>query len=295
VVNYEVVLASGDMKDGNNNFGIVTRFDMQSFPQGQMWGGLLTYGGSTFPELAEKFINFTNSPEADPEAHVIAASSFAFGQEFAVSSIYHSKPEAKPSSLAPFAGIQPQVASSLRTDSLLGFADEVSAVQTSNVRSLFHTTTWKADLSMMKEVRALTAATVASLSDVTDLVLALAFQPLTKDLLAASAVTGGNSMGLSPSEGPLVITMLQSIHANASDDEKVRKAMQSLIASIENTAKKRSKFHKYKFMNYSYKTQDPISGYDFENIARLRAVSRKYDPKAFFQDLVPGGYKIPGL
>jgi FAD/FMN-containing dehydrogenase len=54
VRNYELVSASGDILDvnytsypdlywalrgGGNNFGIVTRFDLETFPQGQMWGG----------------------------------------------------------------------------------------------------------------------------------------------------------------------------------------------------------------------------------------------------------------
>ncbi|KAL8919908.1 MAG: hypothetical protein Q9172_004756, partial [Xanthocarpia lactea] len=52
-MNYEIVLANGQIKNinqtsnpdlyfalrgGGNNFGIVTRFDLQTFPQGPMWG-----------------------------------------------------------------------------------------------------------------------------------------------------------------------------------------------------------------------------------------------------------------
>ncbi|KAI1878225.1 uncharacterized protein JN550_000407 [Neoarthrinium moseri] len=58
VANYEVVLASEDivhanakdnpdlwasLKGGSNNFGIVTRYDMETFPQGPMWGGYVYY------------------------------------------------------------------------------------------------------------------------------------------------------------------------------------------------------------------------------------------------------------
>jgi FAD/FMN-containing dehydrogenase len=54
VVNYEIALASGEivnanpkdnpdlfaaLKGGVGNFGIVTRFDLQAFDQGEMWGG----------------------------------------------------------------------------------------------------------------------------------------------------------------------------------------------------------------------------------------------------------------
>lgn len=60
----EVVLADGStanakawqnpdlfvaLKGGSNNFGIVTRFDLQIYPQGDFWGGFGYYTSSTVP------------------------------------------------------------------------------------------------------------------------------------------------------------------------------------------------------------------------------------------------------
>ena len=56
VVNFEVALASGDivqvkaqnncdlfigLKEGSNNFGVDTRFDLPTFKKGPMWGGAI--------------------------------------------------------------------------------------------------------------------------------------------------------------------------------------------------------------------------------------------------------------
>lgn len=61
VVNMEVVLASGQiinanqtsnpdlftaLKGGSNNFGVVTRFDLMSFPRDNFWGGTILYPSS---------------------------------------------------------------------------------------------------------------------------------------------------------------------------------------------------------------------------------------------------------
>lgn len=38
--------------------------------------------------------------------------------------------------------------------------------------------------------------------------------------------------------------------------------------------------------------QDPLRSYGVENVAKIRAAAKKYDPKSFFQTRVPGGFKI---
>lgn len=281
------------LRGGNNNFGVITRFDMQTFEQGQMLGGLISYNSSSFPDLAKAFIDFVFDPNPDADAHVIAAASFIQGMEAAVSNVYHAKPSPNPPSLEPFINLQPQLVSTLRNDSLIGFSEEQSAFSPNVTRSWFFTTTWHADLELTIDVRALGADAAKALSTIPGFVLAMAFQPLTKGLLTKSAEAGGNSLGLTPDDGPLIVNMLQTLHSNAVDDEKVTSGMLGLIKSIEDLAAKKGKSSRYKFMNYSYKTQDPIAGYGPESVSKLRAVSKKYDPHGFFQKAVPGGYKIP--
>ena len=161
VVNFEVVLASGEivqaneqvncdlfiaLKGGSNNFGVVTRFDLPTFSQSNMWGGTLFYDSSTYPQLMQAFHDFAAASPADEDAHLIVATSFFAGNETCVSNIYHSKPEAAPPSLAPFIALQPQLFDSLREDSLLGLTEEQSSFSTDGARQLFLTTTFRLDL-----------------------------------------------------------------------------------------------------------------------------------------------------
>ena len=199
---------------------------MQTFLEGQMWGGLVSHNGSAFPDVAKTFVNFAQASNPDLLAHVIAAASFIQGMEVAVANFYHAKPQPDPPSLAPFVAIQPQLMSTVRDDSLLGFSVEQSSFSPDGARSWFFTTTWQADLDFVLSVRALRAEAIAALSaSVPGFVLAKAFQPLTKWLLTASSAVGGYTLGLTPNDGPLIVNMLQTLHTNAADNDKVFSAM----------------------------------------------------------------------
>jgi len=87
VVNFEVVLANGQivnanakshpdlwtaLKGGSGNFGIVTRFDMATFPAHDLWGGIRVATRSEGDKLAHAMVDFTNKNEKNPEdAHII--------------------------------------------------------------------------------------------------------------------------------------------------------------------------------------------------------------------------------
>lgn len=88
----QVVLANGDivnansqensdlfqvLKGGGNNFGIVTRIDMETFDNnGLLWGGLLQYPSSTLSQHVKAFTHFTDNVENDPNASTIMFVSF---------------------------------------------------------------------------------------------------------------------------------------------------------------------------------------------------------------------------
>lgn len=82
IANFEVVLATGQivnankdsnpdlwkaLKGGSGNFGIVTRFDLQSFPATNVWGGMSVYSNNYTDQLLKGLVDFTSDNKNHPE------------------------------------------------------------------------------------------------------------------------------------------------------------------------------------------------------------------------------------
>lgn len=83
VTNYEVVLANGSvvsanaeqnpdllwaLRGGGNNFGVVTRIDMQTFEQGPYWGGYVYHPVSVWAEEVRNFVSINSADDYDEYA-----------------------------------------------------------------------------------------------------------------------------------------------------------------------------------------------------------------------------------
>jgi hypothetical protein len=91
VANFEVVLASGEivnanssshadlwtaLKGGSGNFGIVTRFDMYTFPAQDLWGGVRVAMRGEGDGLAQIMVDFTEKNHKDPQAAFLLSYDF---------------------------------------------------------------------------------------------------------------------------------------------------------------------------------------------------------------------------
>jgi len=104
IVEYELVLPNGTIKDvtekdtdlwfglrgGLNNFGIVTKFVLKSYPQTDVWGGVFFYTEDKLPQIKDAFIEFQKN--SDTKAAMILAFAFQSGQLVIVSSLFYDAP-----------------------------------------------------------------------------------------------------------------------------------------------------------------------------------------------------------
>ncbi|KAI9827438.1 MAG: hypothetical protein M1832_004787 [Thelocarpon impressellum] len=142
VKNFEIVLGSGQivnanrtsnedlfrcLKGGSNNFGIVTRFDMEAFDQGDLWGGYITYEQASAPDQIAGFTEFADKIAQDPYASLIAVWNYVGGQK-SISNVYeYTKPEAYPAIFENLTKIKPELLSTMRIASLYNITDELAS------------------------------------------------------------------------------------------------------------------------------------------------------------------------
>lgn len=122
IYGYEVVLANGSvvyasassnrdlwlaLKGGSNNFGIVTRFDLATFPQGLMWGGLVlfNYTNQTINAQAQAFSEFMHPANFDSAADMGLILNFGDGSFSLGNSLFYTKPVAYPPVYQPFTSL----------------------------------------------------------------------------------------------------------------------------------------------------------------------------------------------
>ena len=147
----EVVLADGSvvntnarehpdlfkaLKGGSNNFGVVTRFDLQAFSQGNFWGGFLSYPSSTVPQQLAAFSSFMRGSKSDLYGSVICAIGFVGVYQKVVVSIglHYMKEVSDPVIFQPFTSIRPQLNSTIRIANHLDFATEIESKQPKDSR-----------------------------------------------------------------------------------------------------------------------------------------------------------------
>ena len=281
------------LRGGSNNFGIVTRFDFATFPQGDVWGGTLALPASAFPQLAQGYYEYASRP-TDKAAHAYVAAGWGPNGSVSSSTVVHTGGQANASALEPITRIQPQLQNTLRTDTLVGITDEIAAYNPNGTRQVWFETSFKLDRQLLVDVYDLWNEAINEVRTLPSVFLfALAYHVISRDTLLSSQARGGNALGLRPEDGPFIICQVETGHTDAAHDADFLALARKVTDRIKDLTRKRGRYMPFKYLNYSDRSQDVIRGYGEESVTQLKAVSRKYDPQRFFQSNVPGGFKLP--
>lgn len=306
--NYELVTASGDiinvnyesypdlywaLRGGGTNFGIVTRFDYEAFPQGDVYGGSVLIEGEYQDRVLEVFSSLAHSE--DPKWATWLGAAHHKGKKLFHALVMYSEPTTEFDLLKGFAAL-PSLHSTHKVRSLSDLTEEVAKVQALDHRQNYWNHTFKFDADfitwMVDTFYAEFGPHSGSYESNQQTVLLL--QYYTKNAVRHMARNGGNCLSLREDEAPYVNVLFPTAWLREEDDERVLDIVRKLVGIIVDEGKRRGLYVDYIYMNYGSKYQDVLKGYGKENYDRLAEVAAKYDPRGVFQTLMPGYFKLGG-
>ncbi|KAK5992201.1 FAD-dependent monooxygenase sdcF [Cladobotryum mycophilum] len=311
LLNAEVVLADGRivhanavenrdlwkaLKGGSGNFGIVTRFDLEAFQTGQLWGGMRASNKSTAPEIIKALVNFTNNNAKNPEAAFLInftyQPSLVQGELIVAHVLIDTDGVPKPSIFREVLQV-PELFSDMKKRPMSGIANDY--VLPSGKSNVWFTLTFKNDARVVQRAFDLQEAFVADLLTIipaNQLVAQSLFQPLPRFFSEIGLKKGGNVLGLDSAKDNSLL-WLGAIAVESPEYEAiVRRKAAAMKSCLEQYAISINALVPWQYLNYADPSQNPLKSYGQQNLQFLRSVSRKYDPNGVFQNQVPGGFKL---
>ncbi|KAF1914540.1 hypothetical protein BDU57DRAFT_519588 [Ampelomyces quisqualis] len=313
VLSYELVTASGRiltvseksradlywaLRGGGNNFGLVTQFTVAAFPrEPTMWGGMRTYMATEFPALIKAYYNLGINAKQDGKAHQIL--SFGYGGpqlgQVAQVELEYADPMANASILGEYNAIQGALADQTAIRSLTELTALLDSSATGNgLRQSFWTWTVKLDESLATAAKDIFFEELPAIVDAEGILPAISLQVITEPILELMAQRGGNALGLSAQDGPLMSLLIACRWIQSADDGRINKFSDKVKNRVLAAAAAKGKASPYLYMNYASPWQDAVAGYGAANKAKLKSISKKYDPRGVFQKLQPGYFKLDG-
>jgi hypothetical protein len=326
VANFEVVLANGDivnanakshsdlwtaLKGGSGNFGIVTRFDMYTFPAVDLWGGIRAATRSEGDKLAKAMVDFTNNNKKNPEDAFIINYTYNPGPDVLVAHvIVDTKGVVNASAFKDIQKI-PVVMNDVKKRTMENMADSYllpSHQQFVLWLSRFHSANWfrqvwfslnfKNDVEVIKKAGVMHDELVAELKTLIpagNFSTQCLFQPIPTLFADRSVARGGNMLGLDKVKENALLWLITGSTETPEQNAIMRQKLTAFSATLEKFGKTRKSNIDWQYLNYVDGTQNPLASYGKHNVDYIRKVAHKYDPSGMFQKKVVSGWKISKL
>lgn len=191
------------LRGGGNNFGILTRFDLETFPQGNMLGGMREYPLTANTSILTALSNFAINAPSDPDAALIVAFANVEGNYIISTDIEYAKPVVNPPIFNEFMAIE-SLASTVRITNLTDLTKELKGANPSGFRELYTTATFRNSAVLQSKILDMWLAEVEGIKDAEGILPALVMQPITKNIISHFSKNGGNALGIEESDGPLI-------------------------------------------------------------------------------------------
>lgn len=277
------------LRGGGSNFGIITAFELETYPYTGMWGGRTLIESQHARQAIEAYGDFVQklNPDLDPKGHTIIIFTYDEGPLQVLQYLVYTEPV---EDLPLFEGLRqvPTVQSSLGMTDYLTLAANIADLQQGDGdRANVATLTFKLDYELLNfafDVFVQEAAPIAEYIRGT-----MEFHALPRTLSPAD-----NVYGLDNAEGPLISFLLIFSTKLERHNAELIATQQRIIGRVKDEAERRHLYHPFLFSNYAGEWQDVIGSYGEENLKFLSQVAEVYDPEQVFQHLQSGSFKLRG-
>lgn len=304
VQNFEIVLADGTitnandhentdlfwaLKGGGPNFGIVTRFDLYTIPVQGIWYQVGMYTTDQVPAILDAFAEWQEKGGASDVKSTVA---LIVGLETTTLGLIYSEHADKPAAFAPFYDIPPATLAVPPTNGTVLSITQILGSTFSNapMRHDYCGAASKIDAQLYKDVYTFWREQAVAVHESTGANMTFVLQPVPANLVDQGVAKGGNPLGLPRLNHQWWTTVVD--WQDGKDDATVRAAPIAVSEKWRELGEQRGLNVPFLFMNDGSRDQNPLLHYGADNLAKLKTVSRKYDPSQVFQTLQNDGFLL---
>ncbi|RYP40849.1 hypothetical protein DL768_010570 [Monosporascus sp. mg162] len=312
VANFEIVLANGTIVNANSNenadlwkaqkgssgnLGFVTRVDLHTIDSALIWAGFVFYDSSKRDELFNAYLNFADNMGKDEASQSIISLYYDATGFGLLSILSNAEAEAAPPAFNEYMAID-NISSTLGVGPISERVAEITGLTPHGIYANWMVGATTNDFRVLdfidRKHKDYVGEMKAGAPD-SDFSVLVMFQPVTQSIVNHSAESGGNVLGLEDvvADGPIIMWLITLTVDTAENQEKILPLALEFRDAIDEYAKSIGAYKEWKYLNYAWADQDPISHYGAESIALIKAAAGKYDPRGVFQELRQSGFKIP--
>ncbi|KAI1764218.1 hypothetical protein GGR53DRAFT_494829 [Hypoxylon sp. FL1150] len=293
------------LRGGGNNFGIVTSYLLQAYPQGDIWGGNLEFDATAenTAALLTALRNFTEN-YTDGKAGIILTSERTLGTlvDIWIMFLFYNGPEPPEGVFDSFLAVGPTI----NTCKTQRYADLLSgnnfAVLQGSVYTIGTETIPLPGAEDGPEIMQAVYDRWVNVSDTAQLVpgviASIAFQPMPKRVAQIARAKGGDLLDLDDDIDRIIVELDYSF-LSKSDYDQIDQTMRDTYNGIGDVAKAYQQSGQLPsdvylpiFMNDGFYPQDYFGRLRPERLQLAQKVQAEVDPDGFWKART-GGFKIP--
>ncbi|RYP57223.1 hypothetical protein DL770_010711 [Monosporascus sp. CRB-9-2] len=294
------------LKGGNNNYGIVTRFEMKTYPVTTAYAGATAWDGEDAAQVVADAIQAFIMPGGgidDPHTELNPSIEVhPFVDEGFFRSAYlpfvNGTFSASPVSIENFTSIPGAWYDTVsHRENWVSLPIEVAAVDNNLRREQFRALALKAapgvvDLAVDVVLRP--ALESGELSQVNGSVVSVAFEPISQMMLQAAQDSGDYAMDVDPADGSFMIILIATNWLDAQWDELMYSYSKDAADRLEARAKELGVFYDFIYLNNAAEGQNPFAAYGKgKSLPRMQKIQKEYDPEGVIESLMGSGFKLP--